>query len=51
MEAAGGGKERPEFLSDHPSHATRVRQLRKWSGDARNAKKAFDAGRIAPAGR
>jgi len=47
MEQASGGRRPPEFLSDHPSHATRIRQLRKWSGDARAARRAFDAGRIA----
>jgi predicted Zn-dependent protease len=48
MEAATGARGGPpEFLSDHPSHATRIRQLRKWSVDARKAKIAFDQGRIA----
>jgi metalloendopeptidase OMA1, mitochondrial len=52
MEQATGARGGPpEFLSDHPSHETRIRQLRKWSLDARKAKKAFDEGRIAPAAR
>jgi predicted Zn-dependent protease len=43
--------EPPEFLSDHPSHATRIAQLRKWAPRARAAKRAYDEGRIAPAPR
>ncbi len=41
----------PEILSDHPSHETRIRQLRAWAPKATAAKQAFDEGRIAPAGR
>ena len=52
MEQEKGAKGgRPEFLSDHPSHHTRIAQMQKWAPRAREAKKAFDAGRIAPAGR
>ena len=47
----GGGGEVPEILSDHPSHATRVKNLAGWASQARAAKEAYDAGRIAPAGR
>jgi predicted Zn-dependent protease len=38
----------PEFLSSHPSPGTRVRNLRQWSGQAREAKAAYDRGDIAP---
>lgn len=38
----------PEFLSDHPSAEHRVRNLRSWAPKASAAKKAYDAGRIAP---
>jgi metalloendopeptidase OMA1, mitochondrial len=41
----------PEILSDHPSHGTRVQELRKWAPRAKAARKAFDEGRIAPPGR
>jgi predicted Zn-dependent protease len=34
MEARGGNQP-PEFLSTHPSHSTRVRQLEGWLPDAR----------------
>jgi metalloendopeptidase OMA1, mitochondrial len=51
MESLGGGREPPEFLSDHPNHETRVQQLREWAPKARAAKQAFDEGRVAPAGR
>ncbi|HMU76050.1 MAG TPA: M48 family metallopeptidase [Elusimicrobiota bacterium] len=36
MESAGGGAP-PEFLSTHPSHETRVRDLEKWMPDALKA--------------
>ncbi len=39
----------PEFLSDHPSGAQRVRDFQKWVPQAMAGKKAFDEGRIAPA--
>jgi predicted Zn-dependent protease len=51
MGSLAGGQEPPEFLSDHPNHETRVQQLREWAPKARAAKQAFDAGRVAPAGR
>jgi len=38
----------PEFLSDHPSDAHRLRALEGWVPRARLAKRAFDEGRIAP---
>lgn len=33
MEAVGGGQP-PEFLSTHPSHGTRIKQLRQWLPEA-----------------
>lgn len=47
--AHGEGGQVPEILSDHPSDASRVRQLRAWAPRARAAKEAFDEERIAPA--
>ena len=29
-QAAGSGKSPPEFLSTHPSHETRIKQLEDW---------------------
>jgi predicted Zn-dependent protease len=49
--ATGGGGGVPEILSDHPSHETRIEDLRRWAPRAKAAKQAFDEGRIAPAGR
>ncbi|HET6574455.1 MAG TPA: M48 family metallopeptidase [Fimbriiglobus sp.] len=43
-----GGAGLPEFLSDHPSPGTRVRNLRRWAGQARAAKAAYDRGDITP---
>jgi predicted Zn-dependent protease len=43
-----GGAGLPEFLSDHPSPATRIRDLRRWAPQARAAKKAYDEGKIDP---
>jgi len=51
MERLSGGREPPEFLSDHPGHETRVQQLREWAPKARAAKQAFDQGRVLPVGR
>ncbi|MBX2966443.1 MAG: M48 family metallopeptidase [Cyclobacteriaceae bacterium] len=34
MSAASGGQEPPEFLSTHPSHDTRVRDLNNWIPEA-----------------
>lgn len=36
MENAGGGAP-PEFLSTHPNHETRVRDLEKWMPEALKA--------------
>jgi predicted Zn-dependent protease len=41
----------PEFLSDHPSTEHRIENIRQWIPKARAAKKAYDEGNIAPAGR
>ena len=38
----------PEILSDHPSDARRIAQLKEWVPMARGAKRAYDAGHIAP---
>ncbi|HEX3148601.1 MAG TPA: M48 family metallopeptidase [Gemmataceae bacterium] len=46
MESLSGGREPPEFLSDHPSHEARVGKLTEWAPKARAAKKAFDDGRV-----
>jgi predicted Zn-dependent protease len=40
----------PEILSDHPSDERRIAQLKGWIPQAKGAKRAFDQGRIAPAG-
>jgi metalloendopeptidase OMA1, mitochondrial len=39
----------PEILSDHPSDAHRIAQIKKWVPAARSAYAAYKAGRIAPA--
>jgi predicted Zn-dependent protease len=49
--ATGADGRPPEFLSDHPSVEHRIRDLRGWVPNARAAKKAFDEGRVVPAGR
>ena len=41
----------PEILSDHPSDAHRIRNIANWVPRALAAKRAFDEGRIEPAGR
>jgi predicted Zn-dependent protease len=38
---------RPEILSDHPSDAHRIAQIRQWIASAQNAWAAYKAGRIA----
>jgi predicted Zn-dependent protease len=40
----------PELLSDHPSDAHRIADIKKWVPYAQAAKKAYDEGNIAPAG-
>jgi predicted Zn-dependent protease len=39
---------KPEILSDHPSDAHRIAQIRRWIPAALNAHAAYKAGRIAP---
>jgi predicted Zn-dependent protease len=34
MQAKSGGRRQPEFLSTHPSHETRIRDLIKWTPEA-----------------
>jgi predicted Zn-dependent protease len=51
MQQATGDSGVPELLSDHPTNRRRIEQLRKWAPQAKEAKRAFDEGRIAPAGR
>ncbi len=41
----------PEILSDHPSDAHRIAEIKKWVPLALAGKKAYDEGRIAPAPR
>jgi predicted Zn-dependent protease len=49
-EATGQGREVPPFLSDHPSDRERIRRMQQWVPWAREAKRAFDEGRIVPSG-
>jgi metalloendopeptidase OMA1, mitochondrial len=49
--ATGGDGGMPEILSDHPATRRRIEQLRKWAPRAKDARRAYDEGRIAPAGR
>jgi predicted Zn-dependent protease len=51
QQAQGAGGRLPEILSDHPSDARRLRNLQQWVPAARAGKRAYDAGRIAPAPR
>ena len=48
MQTQGAGKQPPEILSDHPSDARRVAQMRGWVVQAEDAYRAYRAGRIAP---
>lgn len=49
MQQAARGGELPEILSDHPSDARRISQLRRWIPQVKAAKEAFEHQRIAPA--
>lgn len=39
MTATSGGQEPPEFISTHPSHSTRISDLKKWIPEANSYKK------------
>ncbi len=39
MTGASGGQEPPEFLSTHPSHSTRIKDLQGWIPEALSYKK------------
>jgi len=49
QQAAGGQQRLPEILSDHPSDARRIEDMKGWVPKAKAAKQAFDEGRITPA--
>ena len=50
MEELGAKHGRPPtILSDHPSDAKRIAQLKAWIPAAKAAKQAYDQGRVAPA--
>ncbi len=46
MQNGNHGLKPPEILSDHPSDAHRVNNMREWAPKAKAAKKAFDEGRV-----
>jgi predicted Zn-dependent protease len=46
MERLSRGGQPPEILSDHPSHETRIKQLRAWAPRAAAAKQAFERGEV-----
>jgi metalloendopeptidase OMA1, mitochondrial len=46
MRRLAGDQGVPEILSDHPSHETRIRDLRRWAPRAKAAKQAYDEGRV-----
>jgi predicted Zn-dependent protease len=48
QEVSQGRGHVPEILSDHPSDARRIAQIKEWVPQALAAKKAYDEGRIAP---
>jgi predicted Zn-dependent protease len=47
-EASAGSLRLPEILSDHPTDARRLAQLRVWVPMAEGGKRAYDSGQIAP---
>jgi predicted Zn-dependent protease len=49
MEARSGSGSVPEILSDHPSDARRVAQMKQWAVRAHEALMAWQQGNIAPA--
>jgi predicted Zn-dependent protease len=51
MSRVNPGGAMPEILSDHPSDARRVENMKEWVPRAIAGKKAFDEGRIAPSAR
>jgi predicted Zn-dependent protease len=48
QEALAGRGRPPEILSDHPSDAHRLEQIRAWIPQAKAAKRAYEERRIAP---
>jgi Zn-dependent protease with chaperone function len=46
MAEAARGRHPPAILSTHPSDAQRIEQLRAWVVKAKEAKKAYDEGRV-----
>jgi predicted Zn-dependent protease len=46
QQATAGHGRPPEILSDHPSDARRIAQLKEWLPNAKAAKKAYDDGRV-----
>jgi predicted Zn-dependent protease len=52
LQRATGGQQRlPEILSDHPSDAHRIQNMKGWVPKAKAARQAFEEGRIEPARR